>query len=114
MKEIKAYLHSHRIADVIRALKDSGLCNASGGCRNINVTAVKGLLKAMGASEQHYSVELAEVVIDEARLELICEDHQVDELVGIIECSARTGQLEGGWIYVSDIISATPIRSDHA
>lgn len=32
MKEIKAYIHNHRIGDVIRALKDSGQCNTSAGC----------------------------------------------------------------------------------
>lgn len=56
-----------------------------------------------------YSIELAEPVINESKLELICEDHQVDELVGIIGRIARTGQTEAGWIYVSDIIQAVPI-----
>jgi len=82
MKEIKAYIHNHRIGDVIRALKDSGQCNASAGCRNLTVVPVQSLLKAVDAREQHYSVELAEEVIYESRLELICEDPQVDELVG--------------------------------
>lgn len=111
MKEIKAYIHNHRIADVIRAIKESGLCNTAGtpGCRNLAVIPVQSLLKAMDAKEQHYSVELAEAVINECRLELICEDHQVDELVGIIGRAARTGQAEAGWIYVSDIIRAVPV-----
>lgn len=109
MKEIKAYVHKHRIADVIRALKDSGQCDTSAGCRNLNVIPVQSLLKAVDASEQHYSLELAEPVINESKLELICEDHQVDELVGIIERTARTGQAEAGWIYVSDIIQAVPV-----
>lgn len=111
MKEIKAYIHNHRIADVIRALKESGQCNAGGtpGCRNLNVIQVKSLLKAVDAGEQHYSIELAEAVINESKLELICEDNQVDELVGIIERTARTGQAEAGWIYVSDIIQAIPV-----
>lgn len=111
MKEIKAYIHNHRIADVIRALKESGLCNANTGAgyRNITVIPVQSLLKAVDAKEQHYSIELAEPVINESRLELICEDHQVDELVGIIGRIARTGQAEAGWIYVSDIIRAVPV-----
>lgn len=111
MKEIKAYIHNHRIADVIRALKESGQCDAdpAKGCRNLSVTAVKSLLKAVDASEQHYSLELAEQVIDESRLELICEDHQVDELVGIIERAARTGQAEAGWVYVTDIVKAVRV-----
>ncbi len=111
MKEIKAYIHNHRIADVIRALKESGLCNTDGtpGCRNLAVIPVKILLKAVDASEQHYSVELAQPVINESRLELICEDEQANELVDIIERAARTGQAEAGWIYVSDIIQAIPV-----
>lgn len=112
MKEIKAYIHNHRIADVIRALKELGQCNANAGagCRNLSVIQVQSLLKAVDAQEQHYSIELAEAVINESKLELICEDHQVDELVGIIERAARTGQAEAGWIYVADIVKATPIE----
>lgn len=96
---------------MIRALKESGLCNTDGapGCRNLAVVPVKILLKAMDAKEQHYSIELAEVVINESKLELVCEDHQVDELVGIIGRTARTGQAEAGWIYVTDIVRAVPI-----
>jgi nitrogen regulatory protein P-II 1 len=61
------------------------------------------------AREQHYSVELAEEVIHESKLELVCEDHQVNELVDIIARTARTGQAMAGWIYVSDIIQAVPV-----
>lgn len=111
MKEIKAYIHNHRIADVIRALKESGQCNVDPGtgCRNLTIIPVQSLLRAVDTKEQHYSVELAELVINEAKLELICEDHQVDELVGIVERVASTGQAEAGWIYVSDIIQAVPV-----
>lgn len=111
MKEIKAYIHNHRVANVIRALKESGQCNvdAGAGCRNLTIIPVQSLLKAVDAKEQHYSIELAEQIIKESRLELICEDHQVDELVGIIEHAARTGQAEAGWIYVTDIIRAIPV-----
>ena len=109
MKEIKAYIHKHRIADVIRALKDSGQCDSSAGCRNLNVIPVQSLLKAVDASEQHYSLDLAEAVINESKLELICEDHQVDALVALIGRIAQTGQAEAGWIYVTDIVRAIPI-----
>ncbi|MDX8379161.1 MAG: P-II family nitrogen regulator [Gallionella sp.] len=111
MKEIKAYIHKHRIADVIRALKESGLCNPDGtlSCRNMAVIQVQSLMKAVDAKEQHYSIELAEPILNESKLEMICEDHQVDELVGIIERTACTRQSEAGWIYVSDIVRAVSI-----
>ena len=110
MKEIKACIQNHRIGDVIRALKDSGQCSGGAGCRNLVVLPVQSLLKAVDARQQHYSLELAEEVINESMLELLCEDHQVEELVDIIARTARTGQAEAGWIYVSDVISITPIR----
>lgn len=111
MKEIKAYIHNHRIADVIRALKEYGRCNANAGagCRNLSVTLVQSLLEAVDAQEQRYSIELAEPVINESKLELVCEDHQVDELMAIIGRTARTGQAEAGWIFVTDIVRAAPI-----
>lgn len=110
MKEIKAYIHNHRIADVIRAVKESGLCNANASCHNLTVIPLQSLLKAVDAKEQHYSIELAEAVINESKLELICEDHQVDELMDIIKRAAHTGQTEAGWIYVIDIVNAAAIR----
>ncbi|WP_413439471.1 P-II family nitrogen regulator [Sulfuriferula sp. GW1] len=111
MKEIKAYVHNHRIPDVIRALKESGQCNLdpAKGCRNLSVIGVRSLLAPVDAQERHYAVDLAEEVINESRLELICEDHQVDELMDIIGRAARTGQAEAGWIYVTDIIKAIPV-----
>ncbi len=111
MKEIKAYVHNHRIADVIRALKESGQCNVdpAKGCRNLSVIGVRSLLAPVDAQERHYAVDLAEEVINESRLELICEDNQVGELIGIIERSARTGQAEAGWIYVTEVSSAVRI-----
>lgn len=109
LEKINAYIHNHRIANVILALKKSGQCdaNAGTGCRNLTVSPEQSLLKSMDAQEQHYSIELAEAVINEPKLDLICEDHQVDELVDIIERAARTGQGEAGWIYVTNIVKAT-------
>nr|WP_288119589.1 P-II family nitrogen regulator [Thiomonas sp.] len=109
MKEIKAYVHNHRIGDVIRALKDSAQCDSGAGCRNLAVIPVQSPLKAVDARERHYSVELAEEVIYESRLELICEDQEVDELVGIIARTARTGQADPGWIFVIDVVRAIPV-----
>jgi nitrogen regulatory protein P-II 1 len=111
MKEIKAYVHKHRIADVIQAIKGSGLRGAdrAPGCRALSVTAVKTLFRPADEAEQHYSVDLAEPVIDEYRLELVCEDHEADALVALIERTARTGQAEAGWILVTEVLAAIPV-----
>lgn len=56
MKVIKAFIHQHRAADVIQGLK------AAGGVSNLFVTNGHGMLVALDAGEQHYSMDLADTV----------------------------------------------------
>lgn len=103
MKEIKAFVHRNRIADVVRALEQAGF-------RNLSVIDVKGMLKALDHKEQEYSVEIGEKVITEVKLELVCDTHErAAAAARIIQEGAETGQPEAGWIYISEIEQALPI-----
>ncbi|NOT69302.1 MAG: P-II family nitrogen regulator [Methylophilaceae bacterium] len=112
MKEIKAYIHKSRVADVIQALKDAGHLDARNGCecRHLYVHVGHGVLKSSDQHEQHFSVDLAESVIDEYKLELLCDEGYVDEMVAVIKQAARTVNSAAGWIVVTEVISATVIQ----
>lgn len=107
MKEIKAFIHRNRIADVVHALKNSHFCE--GRC-NLSINDVAGTLKALDHKEQNFSIKLGEGIITEIKLELICEDGQADEAISLIREHARTGQPLAGWIYSTDIPDAIPIE----
>lgn len=109
MKQIKAFIHPHRINSVTEALRDSGLCDISNGsaCFNITVSNVQRLFTSTHTSQQRYSVELAEPVIAETKLELICDDALAEQLVELI---AQAGKPGPGWIFTTDIESATKIQ----
>ena len=109
MKEIKAFIHRNRIAEVIHALGQAGLCRAP---YRLSVIDVKGTLDPLDDRERVYSVELGEQVINEVKLELVVEEERVEEAVALIREHARTGQPEAGWIYLSEIIRAIPIGED--
>lgn len=110
MKEIKAYIHRNRIADVISALKSSVAWTAVGsGEHNLTAYMVKGSLVPLAEGERRYSIDLGDEVVNEYKLELHCADDHVDELVKIIVAAGRTGQANSGWVYVVDIVSAVPI-----
>lgn len=110
MKEIKAYVHRNRIADVISALKGSTSWAATGsGEHNLTAYMVKGSLVPLDDDERHYSLDLGDEVVNEYKLELHCADEHVDELVDTIRAAGRTGQANSGWIYVADIASAVAI-----
>jgi nitrogen regulatory protein P-II 1 len=112
MKEIKAYVHSSRVADVIAALK---ACPAWGNERagrrhNLAVYVVKGSIMPLDSGEQHYSMDLGDEVVNEYKLELLCEDGEVDEIVAAVQSAARTGQAVAGWITVTEIVQAIAIH----
>lgn len=111
MKEIKAYVHRNRAADVIAALKASNAWGDGKAGRNNNLTMymVKGSLLPLGDAERRYSIDLGDEVVDEYKIELHCEDMDVNELVQAISAAGRTGQPNAGWIYVVDIVRAEAI-----
>jgi len=106
MKEIKAFIHSNRVADVFHALKNANFCK--GAC-NISINNVADNLKALDNKERNYSIELGEGIITAVKLELICEDERADEAISLISEHAQTGQPLAGWIYTTDIANAIPI-----
>jgi len=109
MKEIKAFVHRNCVADIIHALHNSGYCGAA--C-SLSVVDVTGTLQALDSKEQSFSLELGQEAINEAKLELVCEDNRVDEAVQLIRENGRTGQKIAGWIYVIDIGEVYPIDTD--
>ena len=53
MKQIKAFVHRNRVGDIVHALDAAGFTRLS-------LFDVKGMLRALSAREQEYSVELGE------------------------------------------------------
>jgi nitrogen regulatory protein P-II 1 len=104
-------VHAHRIADVLRALEQSGQLGREGrlGVSTLSVTSVNGLLPPLDERERHYSGDLAHEVIQEVKLEVMCEDDQVDAIVTITAGAAQTAQAQAGWVYVSDVLHAIPL-----
>ena len=103
MKQVKAFVHRNRVSDLIHALDAAGF-------RRLSLLDVKGLLRALSAREQEYSVELGEKVVSEVQIEVFCEDADVARATDIIRRVARTGHADGGWIYVSTIEQSMPIN----
>ena len=103
MKQVKAFVHRNRVGDLIHALDAAGF-------RRVSLFDVKGLLRALSAREQQYSVELGDKVINEVQMELFCEDSEVAKAVEIFRQVGRTGHTDAGWIYVSTLEQSIPIN----
>jgi nitrogen regulatory protein P-II 1 len=103
MKQIKAFVHRQRVGDIVHALEAAGF-------NRLTLFDVKGLLRALDAKEQEYSVELGEKVISEVQIEVFCEDDQVDRAADIFRSLGRTGRPDAGWLYVSPVEQAIRIE----
>jgi len=102
MKLIKAFIHHVRSADVVQALADAGY-------RNLTLQDVRGMLKPITENERDYSARAGGLVISEARLSLVVEDHEVDAVTSIIRTAARVGPHISGYVYVSPVDQVLPI-----
>lgn len=107
MKEIKAFIHTHRIADVLQAIKEAKT-HGSRFC-NLAVFPIKTLLRDPDLDEAHYSMDLAETVVNEVKIEILCPDEAVTGLVALIKGTAYAGGHEAGWIVVTGTLIAEPI-----
>jgi nitrogen regulatory protein P-II 1 len=96
MREIKAYIHRNRAADVVRALRKAKL-------GHFTLVDVKQVLSTLETDGQEYSTEFGARVLTEVKLELVCAPERLDEAIDLIRQNAKTGQPDSGCIYISDI-----------
>lgn len=102
-KEVKAFIHRNRVADVVNALNNAGF-------KNISLADAQGMLSAINNQEQRYSIEIGQKVVNEVKIELVCDtESRVAEAVTAILEHAKTGQPSAGWIYITEIQSAIEI-----
>ncbi len=102
MKEIKAFVHRGRAADIVHTLLGAGFTELS-------LTDVKGTLEALSRAEAGYSMEFGESVITEAKIEIVCPDERVEGALEILRTQGHAIRASG-WVYVINVERA--IRLD--
>lgn len=102
MKQVKAYIHHVRTNGVVQALTDAGY-------RNLTLLDAHSTLKPLSDDERNYSSEGGSLLIGVARLELVCEDTEVEAVTAIIRAHGRIGSEVSGRVYVSAMEQVLPI-----
>ncbi len=105
MKEIKAYIQKRKLSQVTLALhKVEGLSGMS-------VTKGQGFGRGKAQGMPHRIVDDLVEYVPHVRIEIVCEDDQVEEIVNVIETAAHTGNKGDGKIYVGNVEQAVRIRT---
>ena len=105
MKEIKAYIKPHKLSDVTLALHQ--LKDLTG----MSVMDVRGFGHTRGTEAHHRTIDDLEDYLPHVKIEIICKDELVENIISTIEKAAHTGLHGDGKIYVSDVSNAIRIST---
>ena len=105
MKEIKAYIKPHRLSQVTLALQKIA------GLTGMSVTNVRGFGRTRAKDSTYRITEDAIDYVPHVRIEIVCGDELVEQIVSAIERAAHTGLRGDGKIYVSEVETAVRIST---
>jgi len=95
MKEIKAFVKPFKVNDILAQLLEAGYPNLT-----VSMAEGTGQFKGDESSiSTHFSITDSKV----AKIEIVCNDLDVEKIVSIISSKGRTGNPGDGIIYVSEV-----------
>jgi nitrogen regulatory protein PII len=105
MKKIEAIIKPFKLEEVKDALGELGI-------EGMTVTEVKGFGRQKGHTEIYRGSEYTVDFLPKIKIELVITDEKVDEAIGAIVKSAKTGKIGDGKVFVIPIEEAVRIRTD--
>ena len=104
MKLVTAVIKPHKWEDVREALETFGVAG-------MTVSEVSGYGRQKGHTEVYRGAEYDIALVPKIRIEIVVDDADADDVVGIIVKTAQTGRIGDGKIFVSTIESALRLRT---
>jgi len=104
MMKIDAVIQPHKFEEVKKALLDIGI-------EGMTITEVRGHGRQKGHTEVYRGAEYTVDLIPKVRIEMVIASARVDEVVGVLTASARTGKIGDGKIFVLPVEEAIRIRN---
>ncbi len=104
MKLVTAVIKPHKWEDVREALETFGVAG-------MTVSEVSGYGRQKGHTEVYRGAEYDIALVPKIRLEIVIEDADVDDVVGIIVKTAQTGRIGDGKVWVQPVDSLVRVRT---
>lgn len=107
MKLVTAIVKPFKLEDVKEALRAAGV-------QGMTVTETRGFGRQRGHPEVYRGAEYQVDFVPKVKLEVLCDDGQVDQIVQAVMSAARTGKIGDGKIYVTMAEQVHRIRTGEA
>lgn len=105
MKKIEAIIKPFKLEEVKDALGEVGI-------EGMTVSEVKGFGRQKGHTEIYRGSEYTVDFLPKIKLEIVVANDKLDQAVGAIIKSAKTGKIGDGKVFVSTIEEAVRIRTE--
>ena len=103
MKEVKAIVKPFKVNDILNQLLVAGYPNLT-----VSLAEGTGNFKSDELTiSTHFSITDSKV----AKIEIVCNDSDVEKIVDIISSKGRTGNPGDGIIYVSEVEKAYKVKT---
>jgi nitrogen regulatory protein P-II 1 len=107
VKLVTAVIKPHRWEEVREALETFGVTG-------MTVSEVSGYGRQKGHTEVYRGAEYDIALVPKIRIEIVVDDPEVDDVVGAIVKSARTGKIGDGKVWVQPVDSVVRVRTGDA
>ncbi len=104
MKKVEAIIKPFKLEDVKDELNAIGV-------KGITVVEVKGFGRQKGHTELYRGAEYIVDFLPKIKLEIVVDDELVEQVVEVIEETARTGKIGDGKIFVTPVEEVIRIRT---
>jgi nitrogen regulatory protein P-II 1 len=104
MKLVTAVVKPHKWDSVREALEAFGVSG-------MTVTEATGYGRQRGHTEVYRGAEYDVALVPKVRLEVVVEDGDVDDIVGIISKAAHTGRIGDGKVWVVPVETIVRVRT---
>jgi nitrogen regulatory protein P-II 1 len=104
MKLVTAVIKPHKWDEVREALETFGV-------NGMTVSEVSGYGRQKGHTEVYRGAEYDIALVPKIRIEILTDDGDADDVVGIIQKTAQTGRIGDGKVWVSGVETVVRVRT---
>jgi len=104
MKLVTAVIKPHKWDDVRSALEMVGVTG-------MTVSEVSGYGRQKGHTEVYRGAEYDVALVPKLRIEIVVDDGELDEVVGSLTNTARTGKIGDGKVWVQPVETVVRVRT---
>ena len=104
MKKIEAIIRTVKFESVKEGLEKFDICG-------MTVTQVFGCGRQKGKKEIYRGTEVLVNLLPKVKIEIVCHDESVEDILDVICRYAKTGEIGDGKIFIYDVLDTVRIRT---